>query len=423
VVSQTPKGTSPTSGYLQGWESLTRMIVEQNLSWSGRERNLVYLNLRDGTFADVSTISGADAIGDGRALGAVDWDDDGRVDLFLRNRTAPRLQFYRNQSEGDAHFLAVDLVGTTSNRDAIGSRVTVEVDGRTLTRTLHAGEGFLAQSSKRLHFGLDDDARVERLTVRWPDGTLSEFTDVAGDARYRVTQGSDELAVVPRLGSSLARVAPRPAQRDRGIPRLELMEKLPLAPVGVPSFADPERTVADLAGGTTLLNLWSTTCAACLEEFGTFRDRKRDLEDSGLEVITLATDGLAERKKAKELLERYGLADGAGYVDDALLAVLELVFQQVVGSQQQTPLPTSLLLDGAGQLVAIYFGPVVVDELLADVRSVARLAPENLTDVRLGPGSWLFKTERPYTVFIRNLRDIGRDDLAKFYRRLSKDRQ
>jgi hypothetical protein len=424
VVSQTPTDENATSDYLQGWESLTRMILHENASWSGRERNNVYLNLRDGTFADVSAVSGANSIEDGRALAVVDWNDDGRQDLVLRNRTAPRIQLFVNQDTSDAHFLALDLRGTTCNRDAIGARVTVEVDGRTLVQTLKAGDGFMAQSSKRLHFGLGSATSAERVTVRWPDGSSQLHAGLAADTRYALVQGEAEATVVPRRierGKALLRAAP--AEHDtRSIPRLELLEKLPLAPVGIPAFDDPEREVRDLAGGPVLLNLWSTTWAACLGELAEFRDQRTALEGAGLRIATLAIDAGTARERVDEILAEYGLEEDAGYVDAPLLGFLEIVFAQLVGSRQDTPLPTSLLLDEEGQLVAVYFGPVETYQLLSDVTALERMKTGDLSDVKLTPGRWLAKPRRPYTVFIRELREAGLDELAGFYRRTSKKR-
>ena len=98
MASQSPAGEEPKREYQNAWSSLRRIILEDGASLSGRERNFVYLNRGDGQFADVSEISDANAIGDARALGLTDWDDDGRLDLILRNRTAPRLQIFRNQA-------------------------------------------------------------------------------------------------------------------------------------------------------------------------------------------------------------------------------------------------------------------------------------------------------------------------------------
>ena len=125
---------------------LSRMVREGR-SWSGRERNCSFLNTGSERFATVSAISGLDFPDDARAIGLVDWDQDGDQDLWVSNRNAPRLRFLRNDTPSGSHFLGLRLQGdgTTTNRDAIGARVEVAgAAGRTLLKTLRAGEGFLS---------------------------------------------------------------------------------------------------------------------------------------------------------------------------------------------------------------------------------------------------------------------------------------
>lgn len=423
-MSRTPKGDHPTNEYLQGWESLKRMIIEENASWSGNERNVVYLNMRDGLFCDVSSISGADSIGDGRSLVSTDWDDDGQLDFLLRNRTAPRLQLFRNQAEGARHFLTLDLRGTASNRDAIGAHVTVVAGGRTMKQTLHAGDGFLAQSSKRMHFGLGDADTVERIEVSWPSGARSVYDGAEVDGRYLAVEGDAELEpVAARTLARFAALEPSPLSRDTsGIPRLDLREKIPMSRIVLPSFENAERRGGDLEGSPVLLNLWSTTCANCLREFEGFRERRARLEKSGLRVVTMCADAETAGGRVDELLEEFGLTKDAGYVDANLSGVLEILFELVIGSRETIPLPMSLLLDEKSQLVALYFGPVDFEQLMADVSALEHMDPDDLSDVSLAPGVWLVRAKRSYGGMIKALREAGQDSLANFYRKVSRER-
>ena len=134
-------------------------MMRRGRSYSGRERNCVFLNTAkpDGSFANISAASGIDFPDDGRALVTTDWDHDGDLDVWISNRNAPRLRFFRNDVPIDNHHLTIRLQGTapTTNRDAIGARVKVIIAGsQPLIKTLRAGESFLSQSSKALHFGL-----------------------------------------------------------------------------------------------------------------------------------------------------------------------------------------------------------------------------------------------------------------------------
>ena len=89
--------------------------------------------------------------------------------------------------------------GKTTNRDAIGARVEVVVSSQPSEKrqlksikTLRAGEGYLAQSSRWLHFGLGSTEGIEKVVVRWPDGRIEQFTGIISDRLYRLIQGSGE---------------------------------------------------------------------------------------------------------------------------------------------------------------------------------------------------------------------------------------
>ena len=112
-----------------GYDRLVRMLSEGR-SWSGKERHCAFLNTgsttaANGRFASIASVSGIDFPDDGRGLAVVDWDHDGDLDLWLSNRSAPRIRFLRNKSTGANQSLMLHLVGngTTTNRDAIGARV------------------------------------------------------------------------------------------------------------------------------------------------------------------------------------------------------------------------------------------------------------------------------------------------------------
>jgi hypothetical protein len=142
-------------------------------TWSGFQKQRLFRNLGDGTFADVAAAAGVDNDLDGRGIGVADFDRDGRLDLLQTNADQPSL-LYRNVSTGVGNWVAFELVGTRSNRDAIGARVTLTAGGATQIREVNGGNGYSGQSSLRLHFGLGGAERVERVVVRWPSGLVEE---------------------------------------------------------------------------------------------------------------------------------------------------------------------------------------------------------------------------------------------------------
>jgi len=428
VLSQCPIDDETTPEYRDAWVTTQYLIYHEGGSLSGREWNRSYLNVGSGRFADLTAITGLDSIGDGRGAATVDWDDDGRLDVILRSRTGPRLQFFHNRHAEGGSFVSLELVGGESNRDAIGARVLLDLGDRVLRKAVYAGEGFLSQSSKRLHFGLGDAERIESVTVRWPDGSEEVHRGLHAGARYRIVQGASEPEPVPPRTASgtspLARVEPRTIEGEPGpVGRIVLYEKLPLAALPVPAFDDAGREVRDLAGTPVLLNLWGSDCASCLREFGEFRERAEEVEDAGLRLVTLTSDPPELREKTLAVLERHGLRTDAGFVDEALLRTFEILFSNLVGKiggQGGWPMPTSLLLDGAGQLVAVYPGRVDLDRVLADTKLLSRMSTDDLFDTQLQFGFRLTRRERNRGKLARELENAGQGGLAAFFRDLGR---
>ena len=116
----------------------------------------------------------------GRGLATGDYDNDGKVDvLVVDSEGAPLL--LHNESRTANHWLTLRLVGTRSNRDGYGAQVTARAGGLTQTRLCHADGSYLSSSDKRVHLGLGAAAKVDRLTVRWPSGTVQTLTGVGVD--------------------------------------------------------------------------------------------------------------------------------------------------------------------------------------------------------------------------------------------------
>jgi len=165
-------------------------------SLNGYERDLLFRNNGDGTFTDVAFVNAADRVEDGRGLSIADLDRDGELDLVLRNYHQPA-QVLRNQG-GPNHWLQLVLVGTRSNRDAIGARVRVSAGGRWQTREVHAGSAYLSQQSLVQHFGLGDVRQVDAIEVAWPSGERTALGPLAGDRRWRIVEGGEGAEPVSR---------------------------------------------------------------------------------------------------------------------------------------------------------------------------------------------------------------------------------
>ena len=177
------------------------MMTRQGRSFSGNERNCCFLNTggfggHPGQFANISAASGIDLPDDGRALAMVDWDHDGDLDIWVSNRNAPRVRFFLNEMVQTNNWIQLKLVGNgkNTNRNAIGARVIVELDEKDangvpvkLIKTVRAGEGFLSQSSRWLHFGLGKNGKATKITVHWPNAENSSISVNGSWANIRKT--------------------------------------------------------------------------------------------------------------------------------------------------------------------------------------------------------------------------------------------
>jgi hypothetical protein len=204
-------------------------------SLSGYEKKKLYHNEGGQLFRDEAARHGLDSLRDGRGIVVADFDNDGRMDLFVTNANAePYL--YHNVLPTGAHWLELELEGRKSNRDAVGTKVWVtpaegargsdgHPGGRAggppdrpawrMLRFVDGGNGFAAQSTKRLHFGLGAAAVAELVEVEWPSGLRQRFGGVPADHIYRLVEG--EPALTP--GRAAQRAAARRAATAKGSQR------------------------------------------------------------------------------------------------------------------------------------------------------------------------------------------------------------
>jgi hypothetical protein len=178
-----------------------------DISWNGYEHKVLLRNEgkdADGTlhFTDIAMALGADDIKDVRGMAVADFDNDGALDIIMNTNPGDsgdpakaRPALLRNNIGAKRNWLAVELVGTQSNRDAVGAMVTIESGGATQLRLVSAGSGFASQNTERLYFGLKDQTQVDVLTVRWPSGRIERFQRVGNrpiETRHliRITEGT-----------------------------------------------------------------------------------------------------------------------------------------------------------------------------------------------------------------------------------------
>ena len=158
----------------------------------------MYRNLGTGRFVDVTERLGPPAsiptAGRGAAFG--DLDDDGDIDIVVNN-VHDRPDVFRTESQTSHRWLTVRLVGTTSNRSAIGARVRVVAGDLTLVDEVRGGGSYLSQNDLRVHVGLGDFKGAVRVDVRWPNGNEERWEGIETNRIVALTEGGGQHSARP----------------------------------------------------------------------------------------------------------------------------------------------------------------------------------------------------------------------------------
>ncbi len=155
-----------------------------------RQRNSILLNNGDGTFRDASDEAGPAFARKAAHRGAAvaDFDNDGRMDLVV-TALGDRPELFHNVTPMTHHWLMLCLVGTHSNRDALGAVVQLETpDGKTLWNHVSTSVGFASSSDPRVHFGLGKSEKVSTVRITWPGGRKQTIRDVPVDRLITITE-------------------------------------------------------------------------------------------------------------------------------------------------------------------------------------------------------------------------------------------
>jgi hypothetical protein len=146
------------------------------------QRKELYRNLGNGKFHEIARDVSPDLLGAKGARGSAvgDFDNDGDLDILAVNIN-DRPSLYRNEGGNRNHWISFRLEGTRSNRSAIGARVEIEAGGRKQISEVRSGGNYISHDDMRIHFGLGETARVDRVRVRWPNGSTEELSGFDAD--------------------------------------------------------------------------------------------------------------------------------------------------------------------------------------------------------------------------------------------------
>ena len=159
-----------------------------------KQINSLFHNEGNGKFTE-STKNAGDAFATpylGRGAAFLDYDNDGNVDAIVANNGDPPLLLHNSGGAGN-HFVNFRLIGTKSNRDAMGARIRIRAGGIGQIREISGGGSYLSQSDLRAHFGLGNSTRADNVEVMWPGGVRQRFQAVAADRFYVIEEGKENL--------------------------------------------------------------------------------------------------------------------------------------------------------------------------------------------------------------------------------------
>ncbi len=166
------------------------------------EPNALFRNLGDGTFTDITATAGTGSLGKGHGATFADFDQDGDLDLYVGlgghyDADTWDNALYRNDGPAQ-HYLSIQLIGTQTNRSAIGVQVAAFAAGRTVRAQRQSGFGFGSSNEPILHLGLGSATRVDSLHVLWPGQPPQRFLDLPVDCRIRIAQREADYLMLRR---------------------------------------------------------------------------------------------------------------------------------------------------------------------------------------------------------------------------------
>ena len=372
VVSKSPPTAVPSENYERGWNAINE-LVRSDSTWNGHERNVVFANNRDGTFSDVSAVVGLDFPDDSRSFALADLDLDGRLEVILKNRTAPQLRILHNAMNDLGASIAFRLRGTKSNRDAIGTAVTLEVDGHRQTKYLEAGSGFLSQHSKELFFGMGRMNGAVRATVRWPSGVTQTYDHLPGNHRIELEEGSQAFRATPYRRSPEAYAHSDEPQMTEQSPisvATWLLEPLPAPDFALPDMAGGSKQLSSLRGHLVVLHFWAMAAAASPRQLEFLEKHQADFAAHDLQILCINVDTPQDQEQVPAFASRENLSLPILLATEQVAGVYNLTYRFLFDRRRDLGIPTSLLLNRENRIVKVYQGELDPVTLLNDAQTI-----------------------------------------------------
>ena len=268
-----------------------QLMFGKGFSFSGYERDPLYLNLGTKKFLDISGVSGIDSITDGRAGVFADFDNDGDLDVFSTTIQNRAHLLFRNNVGQENNYLRVVLEGNDkTGPDAYGAVVRVKTSAGTLTKIKSGGSGFISQHDPRLLFGLGKDARAEWIEVTWANGKAERFEgDTSASSTLFLKEGTGKSQMLSIAKANL----PNPLTKAEIFAQgLKIMVGKPLPDFAVKTMSGRASSLQKQfkPGRNTLINIWATWCVPCAKEMPELEKMHPRLAARNIDLIGINVD-------------------------------------------------------------------------------------------------------------------------------------
>ncbi len=378
VAARSLDSNGQSKDYADAWSAINEFI-RSDYTWSGYQRNNFYVNNRNATFSEAAGLLGLDCLEDGRSFALSDIDGDGRLEIILKNRTAPQLRAFHNELKLTGESITFSLRGTKSNRDAIGAVVEMVTEQGRQRKTLHAGSGFLSQNSKVMHFGTGPSTRPVQVVITWPNGARQTLENVPLGHRIEVQEDVASFHATPfrEFRSHSAEPAQQAVQGVTASSATWLLE--PIAP---PAFSLPDqhnvnRSLVDAVSHMQLLVFWTSGCDESREYLLALHGMlEKQPESVRILSVRVAEQNDQPAQWVTDLLPR--LSFPVLTPEQKTASLYNIFHRYLFDRRQSITSPTSFLIDGDGKVVRVYSGRVDPARLLDDIQNLPTTPEERL---------------------------------------------
>ena len=375
IVARSLDSGSGDTDYQLAWNAINELI-RADYSWNGYERNVFFLNNGNGTFAEIAGPLGLDFLDDSRAFALADFDNDGRLELVLKNRTGPQLRILRNDLNPIGNSVTFRLRGHKSNRDAVGAVVRLEAGPLQQVKSVQAGSGFLSQHTKDLSFGVGAFTGPMRALIQWPSGIAQPLENIPPGRLILVEEGQPAFTSKPFAARKAGSVVPEPPARVETLPDRTaswLLEPVPALDFSLPALDGKTFALKSFAGKPLLLALVTSGCEASRTQLTKLAGASASFTQAGVQVAALHLDKDASAiPGANPVFERrMPLPFPVLLADEPTAGVYSILYRYLFDRRRDLETPTLLLLNSNQAIFKVDRGLADPAQLLRDFASAS----------------------------------------------------